>query len=405
MKAFSKLYALLDETTKITAKVRALQDYFEQAPAEDAAWAVYFLIGRKPRQVVPSGKLRAWVAHEAGIPDWLFQESYDAVGDMAETIALLLPAPQQLSDYPLSHWIERRLLPMRTQTEDDQHMTMLQAWRELDRTQRFVWNKLISGGFRVGVSQQLVTRALGDVAHIDPAVVAHRLMGDWEPSHSFFTQLLAHNPADANASRPYPFFLAYALEQPVEELGDQSQWQAEWKWDGIRCQLIRRSGQTFLWSRGEELVTERYPEIAAVGDTLPDGTAIDGEILPWKDECPLPFIQLQRRIGRKAVTRAILAQGVLVPIAKAYSGLTDAEIAEVDRFVRRNMVEKFGAVRTVRPELVFELAFEGLNRSNRHKSGIAVRFPRISRWRIDKPANEADTLDAVRALLKPGSVE
>ena len=264
---------------------------------------------------MPSGKLRTWAAQEAGVSAWLFQESYDAVGDVAETIALLLPPPERSSDSPLSYWIEQRLLPLRGQSEENQHAAMLQAWRELDQHQRFVWNKLISGGFRVGVSQQLVTRALAEVGGIDPAVVAHRLMGDWEPSPSFFTQLLAHDPGDADLSRPYPFFLAYALDQPVESLGDRSQWQAEWKWDGIRCQLIRRGGQTFLWSRGEELVTERYPEIASVGDILPAGTVIDGEILPWQDDRPLPFAQLQRRIGRKAVTRAILAQVPVIVMA------------------------------------------------------------------------------------------
>jgi DNA ligase-1 len=534
MKAFTDLYTRLDETTKTTAKVRALKDYFAQAPAEDAAWAVYFLIGRKPRQVVPSGKLRAWAAEEAGVSAWLFQESYDAVGDVAETIALLLPPPRRTSESPLSQWIENRLLPLRGQAEEIQRESLIQAWRELDQYQRFVWNKLISGAFRVGVSQQLVTRALAEVAGIDPAVVAHRLMGDWEPSPSFFTRLLAHDPGDADLSRPYPFFLAYPVDQPIDSLGDRSRWQAEWKWDGIRCQLIRRGGQTFLWSRGEELVTERYPEIASVGDILPAGTVIDGEVLPWKDEGPLPFAQLQKRIGRKAVTRAIMTQvpviviaydllelhgtdvrswplknrraalaevvqsvsdpcspmasklrlspiveaptwaeltraraasrdvqaeglmlkacdsaygvgrrrgdwwkwkvsphtidavltaaqrgsgkraslytdytfgvwnnGALVTIAKAYSGLTDAEIREVDAFVRRNMVEKFGPVRTVKPELVFELAFEGINLSSRHKSGIAVRFPRIVRWRTDKLASEADTLASVRALLSP----
>jgi DNA ligase 1 len=536
MKEFANLYTLLDETTKTTAKVRLLKDYFAHIPPEDAAWAVYFLIGRTPRQVVPSGKLRAWAADEAGIPAWLFQESYDAVGDLAETIALLLPPAGRSSNFALRYWIEQRLLPLRSQSEEDQRAAMLQAWRELDQHQRFVWNKLISGAFRVGVSQQLVTRALAEVGGIDPAVVAHRLMGDWEPSLSFFTRLLAHDAADADSSRPYPFFLAHALDQPVESLGDRSQWQAEWKWDGIRCQLIRRGGQTFLWSRGEELITERYPEIASVGDILPSGTVIDGEILAWKDDRPLPFSQLQKRIGRKAVTRAILAQvpaivmaydllehqgmdvrtlplrnrrvslaglieavsaqmpspmprlrlspiidapswtelthawsasrdiqaeglmlkdrdsaygvgrrrgdwwkwkvlphtidavliaaqrgsgkraslytdytfgvwdnGTLVTIAKAYSGLTDTEIHEVDAFIRHNMVEKFGPVRTVKPALVFELAFESLNLSKRHKSGIAVRFPRILRWRTDKLAAEADTLDSVRALFSPGT--
>lgn len=536
MKAFADLYAALDETTKTTGKVRALVDYFGRVTAADAAWATYFLIGRKPRQVIPMPKLRAWAIEEAGIPDWLFQESYDAVGDIAETIALLLPPPRESTDLPLSYWVEERLLPLRGKAEEAQRQAILEAWRTLDQRQRFVWNKLISGAFRVGVSQQLVTRAIGAVGKVEPAVVAHRLMGDWEPSSAFFERLLAHDPADADLSRPYPFFLAYPLEEALGSLGEIGMWQAEWKWDGIRCQLIRRGAQTFLWSRGEELVTERYPELAAVGDALPEGTAIDGEILPYKDGKILPFAMLQKRIGRKAVTRSILAQvpviimaydliehagadirlwplerrrealanvivglerefpilaprlrlsplvnaaswddlaqarttsreqeaeglmikrrsaaygvgrrrgdwwkwkvqpntidavlllaqrgsgkraslytdytfgvwdtatGSLVPIAKAYSGLTDEEIRRVDAFVRHNMIEKFGPVRTVKPELVFELAFEGLNRSNRHKSGVAVRFPRILRWRTDKTAAEADTLDTIRALLPP----
>jgi DNA ligase-1 len=527
MKAFADLYTALDETTKTTEKVEALTRYFSQAPAADAAWAVYFLIGRKPKQVVPSGKLCAWAAAEARVSDWLFQESYDAVGDVAETIALLLPEPERSSDLPLHTWVEERLLPLRKAGEDVQRASILEAWSSMDRPQRFLWNKLISGAFRVGVSQQLVTRALGKVRGIEATVIAHRLMGDWEPTSAFFEQLHAQERSDADLSRPYPFFLAHALDAPPESLGDASAWQAEWKWDGIRSQLIRRGGQTFLWTRGEELVTERYPELAAVGDSLPDGTAIDGEILPWRDDLPLPFAQLQRRIGRKTVGKTILAEvpvilmaydllehegrdlrpepleerrerlawligsagrparfvlspriagsswddlaaaraesrakhaeglmlkrlgspygvgrrkgdwwkwkvvpltvdavliaaqrgsgkraslytdytfgvwedGQLVPIAKAYSGLTDEEIRQVDAFIRRNMVEKFGPVRTVKPVLVFELAFEGLNRSTRHKSGIAVRFPRILRWRTDKPAEEADTLDTVRALL------
>ena len=532
MKAFSELYARLDETTKTSVKVLALVDYFTQAPAQDAAWAVFFLIGRKLPQVVPTAKLRTWATEEAKIPSWLFQEAYDAVGDVAETIALLLPPPVYSSELSLSAWVEERLLPLRKQPEDGRRAVMVQAWSELSHTQRLVWNKLISGSFRVGVSQQLVTRALAAVGQIEPAVVAHRLMGDWKPSKEFLDYLLAHDPVQAGMSRPYPFFLAHALDFPLEELGEKTHWQAEWKWDGIRSQLIRRGGHTFLWSRGEELVTDRYPEIASVGDALPEGTVIDGEILPWKAGLALPFTQLQRRIGRKTVTRTILADvpvllmaydllefqnedirawslddrrtalagivtrictefpslasrvqispmvdapswrelteswansramqaeglmlkrrnsaygvgrhrgdwwkwkvlpytidavlvaaqrghgkraslytdytfgiwdnGSLVPFAKAYSGLSDAEIHKVDAFIRRNMIEKFGPVRTVKPELVFELAFEGMNLSKRHKSGIAVRFPRIVRWRTDKTAAEADSLESARALL------
>jgi DNA ligase-1 len=283
--------------------------------APDAAWAVYFLIGRKPRQVVPTPKLRAWAIEEAEIPDWLFQESYDAVGDIAETIALLLPAPSESTDLPLHHWVEGRLLPLRGKGDEAQRRAIIEAWRALDHQQRFVWNKLISGGFRVGVSQQLVTRAIGAVGGIDPAVVAHRLMGDWKPSAAFFHKLLAHDQTDADITRPYPFFLAYPLEGDLDTLGRVEEWQAEWKWDGIRSQLIRRSGQTFLWSRGEELITERYPELAAVGDALPDGTVIDGEIVPFKDGHVLPFTMLQKRIGRKSVTRSILNQVPVVIIA------------------------------------------------------------------------------------------
>jgi DNA ligase-1 len=539
MKAFADLYSALDETTKTSEKVRALVAYLRQAAPADAAWAVYFLMGRKPRQVVPTAKLRAWATEEAAIPDWLFQESYDAVGDLAETIALLLPSPGESSDLPLSFWVRERLLPLRSKPEEAQREAVLDAWRSLDHAQRFVWNKLISGAFRVGVSQQLVTRAIATFGGLDPAVVAHRLMGDWEPSGAFFESLLDRDAGDADLSRPYPFYLAYPLEGELELLGELADWQAEWKWDGIRAQLIRRAGQTFLWSRGEELVTERYPELAAVGDALPGGTVIDGEILPFLEGHVLPFTMLQKRIGRKAVTRTILAQvpvilmaydlmehegqdirewpldrrrealgaivddlacehptlaprlrlssivtarsweelaatrstsreneaeglmlkrrassygvgrrrgdwwkwkvqphtidavliqaqrgsgkraslytdytfgvwdprsGKLVPIAKAYSGLTDEEIRRVDAFVRNNMIEKFGPVRTVKPQLVFELAFEGLNRSSRHKSGIAVRFPRIQRWRTDKTAKDADTLETVRALLPPEPV-
>jgi DNA ligase 1 len=529
VKAFAELYSALDETTRTTEKVRALIHYFGQVPRGDAAWAVYFLIGRKPRQVVPTAKLRAWAAAEAGIPDWLFEESYHAVGDLAETIALLLPAPSAAveTDRPLAEWVERRLLPLRDSGEDERHRAMLQAWSEMDDRQRFVWNKLITGSFRVGVSQQLVTRALAQVAGMDAAVVAHRLMGDWTPSAAFFDRLIEPDSRDADTSRLYPFFLAHPLDGGPAGLGDIADWQVEWKWDGIRAQLIRRGGSTFLWTRGEELVTERYPELARLGPDLPDGTAIDGEILPWKQGEVLPFAQLQRRIGRKSLGKKLLAevpvvlmafdlledlgedvrnrplrwrrdrlaeivagaswgggiqlspilqaatweeladvragsrgrqveglmlkrrespyrvgrprgdwwkwkiepltidavlmaaqrgsgkraslytdytfgvwdQGRLVPIAKAYSGLTDAEIGRVDAFVRRNTIDKFGPVRTVTAELVFELAFEGIQRSPRHKSGVAVRFPRILRWRDDKPITEADTLDKLRALI------
>ncbi len=528
MKAFTDLYTALDETTKTNEKVDALTRYFSTTPARDAAWALYFLSGRKPRQVVGTRKLHLWALEVTGIPEWLFSESYDAVGDIAETIALLLPASGASSDLPLHYWVEQRLLPLRDASEEQQHDAILSAWQELDSQQRFVWNKLITGAFRVGVSQLLIVRALAAVSGVESAVIAHRLMGAWEPTAEFYEQLLAKETRDADISQPYPFFLAYPLDDAPATLGDIQDWQAEWKWDGIRAQLIRRAGQTFLWSRGEELITDRYPELAEVGAHLADGTVIDGEILPWMNGAVMPFAQLQRRIGRKTLGKKILSEvpvvllsydlleyegqdvrdqplqwrrehleklvqsvsqphllispivkaeswedlaakreesrsmnaeglmlkrlsspyrvgrqrgdwwkwkinpftvdavliyaqpgsgkraslftdytfgvwdnGQLVPFAKAYSGLTDAEIRKVDSFVRRNTVEKFGPVRSVKPELVFELAFEGIQRSTRHRSGIAVRFPRINRWRTDKPIEEADSLETVRALLPP----
>ena len=526
MKAFADLYTALDETTKTNEKVAALSRYFATVSPADAAWGVYFLIGRKPRQAVPSKLLRRWAAEEAGVPEWLFNESYDAVGDVAETIALLLPPPERLVDVPLAEAIAL-LSTLRAADEATKRREVLNAWRQMDRTQRFVWNKLIGGGFRVGVSQQLVVRALAKASGVEAAVLAHRLMGEWEPSVAFFEGLGVATKADGDLSRPYPFCLAYPLEAGPSTLGDVAGWLAEWKWDGIRAQLIRRRGQTFLWSRGEELVTDRYPELVELGALMPDGTAVDGEILPHKDGAPLPFTALQRRIGRKVLGKKILADvpvvlvaydlleydGVdirsreltfrrdmlasvvdaldfparvwlsppvvaadwaefarlrddcrsrgaeglmlkrlssaykvgrqrgdwwkwkvspytvdavltaaqrgsgkraslytdytfsvwdgdtLVPFAKAYSGLTDKEIARVDAFIRKNMVEKFGPVRTVRPELVFELAFEAIQLSTRHKSGLAVRFPRILRQREDKPAAEADSLETIRALI------
>ncbi|HEX4589522.1 MAG TPA: ATP-dependent DNA ligase [Gemmataceae bacterium] len=532
MRAFANLYAALDETTKTSEKVAALVRYFKCSPPANAAWTVYFLIGRKPKQVVPTRKLVQWAIEVAGLPEWLFDECYDAVGDLAETIALVLPPAEQSSDLPLRHWVEDVLLPLRQMPEAEQRAALLDAWTQMDRRQRFVWNKLITGAFRVGVSQLLVTRALAQVGGLEQSTVAHRLMGDWVPTPALFERLLAAGASDVDVSRPYPFCLAHPLEADPVELGPVTDWQAEWKWDGIRSQLIRRAGQTFVWSRGEELVTDRYPELRELGNRLPDGTVIDGEILPWGAGGVMPFAQLQRRIGRKTLGKKLLAEvpvallvydllevrgvdirawplerrrerlqeivaaegagglataerlrlspivtadswealaqlraesrarnveglmlkhrgspyrvgrvrgdwwkwkiepftidavlifaqrgngkraslytdytfglwsdGKLVPVAKAYSGLTDAEIRQVDAFVRRNTLDKFGPVRSVKPELVFELGFEGIQRSSRHKSGVAVRFPRMLRWRTDKPAAEADTLEALRKLL------
>jgi DNA ligase-1 len=527
VKDFAALFAELDETTRTGEKVDAMARYFSRADPADAAWAVHFLSGNRPKRLVPVRRLAAWAMEMAGVPPWLFEECYHAVGDLAETITLLLPPPSSPAHLPLHRWVEERVLGLAGLDEATQRTEVLHTWNELGGNERFVWNKLVTGGFRIGVSQSLVVRALSKASGVDEPTVAHRLMGSWEPRPEVFLRLVSQDSRDADVSRPYPFFLAYALEGELEALGEPSEWQAEWKWDGIRAQLIRRAGQTFLWSRGEELVTERFPELEPAAALLPPGTVLDGEVMPWMDGRPMAFAQLQRRIGRKKLGAKILAEvpvvlvaydllemdgrdlrshplaerrealegliashpaggrfvlspvapaktwddvrsaheraremcaeglmlkrldspyGVgrrkgpwwkwkvapftadavlvyaqpghgrraslytdytfavwrgeeLVPFAKAYSGLTDAEIRRVDAWIRRNTTEKFGPVRAVRPELVFELAFEGIQPSPRHRSGLAVRFPRILRWRTDKPAAEADTVDTLLSLL------
>jgi DNA ligase-1 len=555
VKAFAALYAALDASTATLDKVAALRQYFQAADAADAAWAVYFLAGGKPRQTVPTALLRATACREASLPDWLFEECYQAVGDLAETIAHVLPpadAPQSLG---LAAWVEQRLLPLRGQPAEAQTDALAAWWRELDAPGRFLLTKLIGGGFRVGVSKLLVQRALAEAFSVDAKVVAQRLMGYTDarslPTAARFQALHAAQ-ADADAGQPYPFFLAHALAGEVQRLGAPNDWLVEWKFDGIRAQLVRRQGGCWVWSRGEELMTDRFPEVVALSQALPDGCVLDGEILVWIDGVPAPFQRLQQRIGRKSLTKKLLAeapvtflaydllewQGVdqralplrqrraqlealcantglplsprvdadgwpalaalreqarergveglmlksldsaygsgrtkadgiwwkwkvdplsvdcvliyaqaghgrrasvytdysfavwnrpprdaaeaaavveaiarrepavpgalqLVAFAKAYSGLSDAEFAEVDRIVRANTLEKFGPVRSVRPTLVFELGFEGVNRSPRHKSGIAVRFPRMLRIRRDKLLHEADSLAQLQAMLPP----
>ncbi len=527
MNQFAQLFTTLDETNKTSGKVDALSDYFRAASPEDSAWALFFLTGRRLKQAVPTKLLRAWAMEQAGIPDWLFQESYDAVGDLAETIALLLPPPTGVDETALHHWVDR-MNDLRFQGVEEQKRFVLEAWSQLGTPERFVWNKILVGAFRVGVSQQIVLRGLSKAKGVDVSQLTERLMGDWKPSAESYEQLISAATEQENLSRLFPFFLAHSLEDgDPTRLGPVTDWQAEWKWDGIRCQVIRRQGETWLWSRGEELITDRFPEIESLAHALPNGTVIDGEILAWADGRPLPFLQLQPRITRKTLTKTILRKapvvlmaydllehqgqeiralplverrslletviqnasgnpcvklsplvsgadwlavsaeqarsrelgaeglmlkrrsspyragrtrgdwwkwkvepytadavltaaqrgsgkraslytdytfsiwknGELVPFAKAYSGLTDIEIQEVDAFLRKHMREKFGPVRTVEPLLVFELGFEAIQRSTRHKSGLAVRFPRILRWRRDKTAEQADSIESIEALL------
>ena len=532
MKLFTDLYSKLDQTNKTNEKVEALKEYFAVAQPKNAAWALYFLSGRKPKQIVPSKKLKEWAMELSGVPEWLFEESRNTVGDTSETIALLLPENHTEDETPLNVLVEKRLLPLRKADEALQFEEIVSSWNSMNYLQRFVLNKLIAGNFRIGVSQRLVMRALAEQFDIPVDIIAMRLMGEWSPTPEYFESLTNPNLEEDETpiARPYPFHLAYQIDGEISGLGDINDWQIEWKYDGIRCQAIKRDGQVFLWSRGEDLITERFPEIAEAVLSLPDGTVLDGEILPFKDEQVLQFQELQRRIGRKTVGKKLLAEvpvilqcydllefdykdirseelrkrqkllvetlsnledenaekvlrltdlieektwedlterrkesrslrvegfmlkrkdspfrvgrqrgdwwkwkiepftvdavliyaqkgtgrradlftdytfavwkdGQLVPFAKAYSGLTDKEIRRVDNYVRRNTKETFGPVRSVEPKHVFELAFEGIQRSNRHKSGVAVRFPRILRWREDKKIEDADSLETIHQLL------
>jgi DNA ligase-1 len=529
VRRFADLYATLDRTSSTNAKVQALEGYYRSAPPEDAAWAVHFLAGRRLLRLLPTKLLREWAMALTGVPPWLLDESYAAVGDLAETLALLLdgvPHDTAEADVPLHVWIEERLEGLRALGPEAQRDAVVQWWRGLPTFERFILNKLLTGEMRVGVSQTLVVRALANVAGTDTDVMSHRLMGQWAPSADAFRSLMAPEAGSDEPSRPYPFCLAYPLEQEVSTLGVRDEWQVEWKWDGIRAQLIRRGGRTFLWSRGEEVITARFPEVVAAAERLPDGHVLDGEVLAWDGDRPLPFARLQLRIGRQTLTRQALAQapaafmaydllehegadiralplrerrarleatlashapalkvsalvdeqdwpglaalreeartrgvegymlkrldsaygtgrrkgdwwkwkvdpfavdavlvyaqagngrratlftdytfalwkdGELVPVAKAYSGLSNEEIEQVDRWVRAHTLEKFGPVRRVAPELVFEIAFENVQRSTRHKSGVAVRFPRIARWRQDKAPADADAIERLLALIQ-----
>jgi DNA ligase 1 len=531
MKSFAALYNVLDQTTRTNEKVAAMAEYFSRTASRDVTWAVALLTGRRPslsgrqvRRPVSSSNMREWTTELAGIPYWLFEESYAVVGDLSETISLLIPAGESGGNESLSHIMEDALtLPDRTDTEKKEWL--YGAWRKLSRTELLVFNKLITGSFRVGVSAQLVYKALAKAFSIDERTVAHRLMGNWTPQAHDIDALLSTTDHATDHSKPYPFYLAYQLDVPPAELGDVKDWQIERKYDGIRGQLIVRGGEVNTWSRGEELMTDRLVEFNGLHKLLPEGTVIDGEFIAFRERI-LPFSEMQKRTGRRNISKKILLEvpvamicydllehgghdirqkplrerralleslvsdqhypmlqlapllvcndwdeldtlrndskklgceglmlkhrdsiyetgrrrgkwwkwkvdpysvdavliyaqpghgrranlytdytfavwdnGELVTFAKAYSGLTDKEILEVDAWIKRNTIEKFGPVRSVKAELVFEIAFEGINRSTRHKSGIALRFPRIARWRKDKRKEEANTRQDLMQLL------
>jgi DNA ligase-1 len=535
MKAFSELYTAIDETTKTNAKIDALVHYFASADEKDTIWCVAMLSGRRPKRTIKSSELKYWCMELAGIPEWLFEESYHVVGDLSEVITLILP-PATVRTSLLLHETVRLLKELEHVSDEQKKEFIQRTWQQLSTPERFIFNKLITGSFRIGVSQQLVIKALAKQYHLNENSVSHRLTGNWNPETTTLKVLLFSDNANDDHSKPYPFYLAYQLEQAPEELGNLSDWQVERKYDGIRGQIIIRDKQLFVWSRGEELITEKFPEFKLLIELLPDGTVLDGEILPVKDKRPLPFHVMQTRISRKNVTKksmqdaplvmmcydlleyagndmraqpmevrrekleylireanqtaaiiplmlspvlncttwdevkaerlrsrdflceglmlkhkqsvyesgrrrggwwkwkvdALTVDGVLiyaqrghgrranlytdytfaiwdgeelVPFTKAYSGLTDKELLQVDAWIKKNTIDKFGPVRSVNAELVFEIAFEGIQPSPRHKSGIALRFPRITRWRTDKSVKEANTKQDLLQLIEANRYE
>ena len=524
---FAALVFKVSGSTKTNDKIEALAEYFTTAEDKDKVWVIAIFSGRRPKRIVSSTLLSGWCIELANIPSWLFVESYSTVGDLAETIALLLPEAENKNSKAesLSFYLEK-FISIDKEDEYVKKQFILSSWNQMNHAERFVFNKLITGSFRIGISQSLMVSALAKIVELSSSVIAHRISGNWDPSTTSFASMLNTEVVDVDHSKPYPFYLAYALEDEPATLGDPNEWQAEWKWDGIRGQLIIRDHELFVWSRGEELMTEKFPEYFILKDLLPDGIVLDGEIIPAQEGKPLPFAVLQTRIGRKNITKKQLTEAPisffaydlleynyedwrekpleerrnkleemlhninhhsiqlsptiqfsnwdelttlrqnsremnseglmlkrknsiyqvgrkrgdwwkwkidaltidcvmiyaqkgagrrsnlytaytfavkdgdqLVPFTRAYSGLTDKEFAEVDNFVKRNSLEKFGPVRTVKPELVFEIAFEGIAASKRHKSGVALRFPRMSRWRKDKKPDEINTLDDLKAML------
>ncbi|MEO1012037.1 MAG: ATP-dependent DNA ligase [Bacteroidota bacterium] len=540
MKNFAQLIKTLDSTNKTTLKVNALAEYFKQANDEDRVWTIALLSHRRPPRPVNTTLLREWAAELAHIPLWLFEESYHIVGDLAETIALIIPSGTTGSKKSLTQFLEE-MIALKKKDDTSKKAYLQENWSTLDYYERFVFTKLITGGFRIGVSQKLMTRALAKAVHLDEDILAYRLMGNWDPGGISFRELVLEENENDYRSKPYPFYLAYALEGKVEDLGDIEDWSVEHKWDGIRAQLILRNNELFVWSRGEELVTDKYPEFQTFLNRIPNGTVLDGEILPFPNTRIGSFKDLQTRIGRKTISKNLLqkvpvilkaydmlecegkdirelpydqrrtrlerlygsvastlsndlgtpeiplhlsersnldswqkvtqernraremrSEGLmlkrkdspylvgrkkgdwwkwkvdpltidavltyamrghgrrsnlftdytfalwnenedgkkeLVTFAKAYSGLTDTEFRQVDQWIKKNTLERFGPVRSVTPHHVFEIAFEGIALSKRHKSGIATRFPRILRWRKDKKIEEANSIDDLKALI------
>jgi DNA ligase 1 len=340
MKAFAELVTTLGTSTKTNEKLDALSEYFVQASDKDKVWVIAIFSGRRPKRAVNSTLLWTWCNELTGLPAWLFEECYHSVGDLAETIALLLPeATNADASFPLHQYIET-LISIEKQDEETKKKFIVSSWESMTQPERFVFNKLITGNFRIGVSQKSMVNALAKTVNLDASVIAHRISGNWDPVTTTFDELLSEHAVSADHSKPYPFYLAYALEDELPALGEPHEWQAEWKWDGIRGQIIKRNNELFVWSRGEELMTDKFPEYHVLRDFLPDGIVLDGEIIPSQDEKPLPFALLQTRIGRKNITKKQLQEAPISLFAYDLLEYNGNDMRETLLVERRALLEK-----------------------------------------------------------------
>jgi DNA ligase-1 len=534
MQRFSRLMTLLERENRTSQKIEILAAFFQSEPHQDAVWALYLLCGRKLKRLVKRSQLASIVQEVANIPPWLFDESYAVVGDLAETCALLWPeslcaehaAVDQNQDSPsLHHWMTERCPSLGKMAQTEAKDSLRLWWRSLSRYELFIAIKLLTGGFRAGVAQGLVVKALAKAFDLPVTGLLEALSGDWPVTDEWFGEMVRGTPIEASSPVPLPFYLASPLEGDPLSLGEVSEYCFEWKWDGIRAQIIKSRDRVAIWSRGEELISDRFPELLTAAREISEDFILDGEILAVNDNGVRPFSDLQTRIGRKKPSAKLIAEipvnfyafdclkwgekdlrpaslrerrerlealladhrclfpspalacssweeaahlrlkakeqkveglmikkwdspylmgrkrgafwkwkvdpmtldavliyaqaghgrratlytdytfalwkdGQLVPFAKAYSGLDDKAIRELDAWIRKHTIERFGPVRSVEPIRVFEIAFEGIGRSPRHKSGIAVRFPRILRERTDKKAPEADSVESAIALIQ-----
>ena len=557
-RSFGNLINNLEQCNSTKKKINLISVFIKDIDPRDGSWILLLLMSSRQKRVITGRRLKDILQASFRMPSWLIDDCFAQVGDSAETISLLWPQlKSELTDAniecsevynklfnepkeskPLHWWMETLLPAIKDATETTQNRLILKLWSDIADQDHYLTNKLITGGFRNGVSKGLVVKSIAKAYKLDESTVLERLMKPIEINNIWFQELthpVSINRTDRGAI-PYPFYLASPVEIEKIKETPPADWRLEYKWDGIRGQLIKRDTGAYLWSRGEELVNHVFPEIIEMAENLPDGTVLDGEILCWQKDVrkPMAFASLQRRLGRKTVNKKLLkecptvflaydilehksidiraynlrdrlkllesvqlnynhpclvidnekefaeweeliqlrdrarlegAEGLmikkisshylsgrkrgywwkykhdpmtldavliyaqagtgkranlftdytfalwdnsnknskdrkLVTFAKAYSGLNNSELMELDKWIRTHTIERYGPTRVVEQKQIFEIAFEGVMESKRHKCGLAVRFPRIHRWRIDKPVMEADCIEQAQALLK-----